>query len=153
MRTFFSVFTVILFCVFSLASSANTPLALSSPNSSPEARLGAEYFGNLAGAARVGARGNASYIIPLELPPGTRNMVPDLSLNYHSDVKNGYLGVGWFVEGLTSKINRCPQTIAQDGQSKGIDLSNDDKFCLDGHRLVAISGVYGAPRHRIPYRE
>lgn len=141
----YSVFLAVCLALFATLTQANTPPALSSPNASPEAHLGAEYFGNLAGSASVGSGGNASYIIPLELPPGTNSMVPDLSLNYHSDVKNGYLGVGWFVEGLTSKINRCPQTIAQDGQSKGIDLSSDDKFCLDGHRLIAVSGTYGAP--------
>lgn len=132
------------FLALSSISAANTPPALSTPNAASEAHLGSEFFGNLSGAANVGSGGNASYIIPLELPPGTHSMAPKLSLNYHSDVKNGLVGVGWFVEGLTSKINRCPQTIAQDGQSKGIDLSNDDRFCMDGHRLVPISGAYGA---------
>ena len=129
----------------SISANAATPPALSNPNATPEAHLGPEFHGVMRGSASVGSTGNASYIIPIDVPPGTNGISPSLSLNYHSGVNNGFLGVGWFVQGLTSKINRCPKTIAQDGLRAGIGLNGNDRFCLDGHRLMAVSGTYGTP--------
>ena len=71
-------------------------------------------------------------------------MTPALSLNYNSNVGNGLFGRGWSLAGL-SVITRCPQTIAQDGRPGGVNLDDNDRFCLDGKRLIAINGgVYGA---------
>ncbi|MCW8926513.1 MAG: VCBS repeat-containing protein, partial [Xanthomonadales bacterium] len=57
------------------------------------------------------------------------------------------VGVGWTLGGV-SAISRCPQTIEQDGISrpKRIGLNDEDRFCLDGERLVSdpASGVDGA---------
>jgi hypothetical protein len=52
-------------------------------------------------------------------------------------------GIGWSLEGL-SVIHRCPQTLAQDGRIDDVDFTNVDRFCLDGKRLLNVSGVYGA---------
>ena len=70
-------------------------------------------------------------------------MVPSLSLTYNSQGGNGLLGMGWELEGLPS-IGRCPRTIAQDGVRGSVNYDANDRFCLDGQRLVAISGTYGA---------
>jgi hypothetical protein len=96
------------------------------------------------GQSGVGATGNASYTIPIVVPPGTAGMVPSLSLVYHSQAGNGLLGVGWALEGLPS-IGRCPRTVAQDGVSfsGSINYDANDRFCLDGQRLIAISGIDG----------
>lgn len=123
---------------------AATPPARLNPSATPESPLGPEYYGALAGQASVSAGGNASYILPIELPPGTRGMVPQVSLNYNSNMRNGLLGLGWFLQGPTSRITRCPQTVSQDGFSHTVDYSLDDRFCLDGHRLVIESGTYGS---------
>ena len=70
-------------------------------------------------------------------------MEPSLSLVYASNRGNGLLGLGWSLGGL-SAIGRCPRTPAQDGARGAIGYDAGDRFCLDGRRLVAVSGDYGA---------
>ena len=97
----------------------------------------------LPGKFEVSPTGAASYTIPIAVPPGSAGMVPSLSISYNSQGRNGLLGMGWHLEGLPS-IGRCPRTIAQDGVRGSVNYDADDRFCLDGQRLVAISGTYGA---------
>jgi hypothetical protein len=97
----------------------------------------------LPGSFSVGASGAATYNVPIALPPGTAGMVPSLSLEYGSQAGNGMVGVGWSLGGLPA-IDRCPRTMAQDGVVGGVNYDGDDGFCLDGQRLVAISGTYGS---------
>src|SRR5262249_61313850 len=91
----------------------------------------------------VGARGAPPYSIPIVVPPGTAGMLPSLSLSYNSQGGNGLLGMGFMLDGLPS-IGRCPRTIAQDGVRGVVNYDSNDRFCLDGQRLIAISGTYGA---------
>jgi len=98
---------------------------------------------SLPGSFAVGSTGAATYKIPIALPPGTAGVVPSLSLDYSSQGSNGLLGVGWSLAGLPS-IGRCPRTLAQDGAIGGINYDANDRFCMDGERLVAVSGGYGA---------
>ncbi len=99
--------------------------------------------GTLGGALSVDPSGSAGYTIPITVPPGTAGMQPSLSLSYSSNGGNGILGQGWTLQGLSS-ISRCPKTKAQDNAHGTIRYDADDRFCLDGQRLVAISGTYGA---------
>lgn len=96
----------------------------------------------LSGAFSVAESGAASYEIPLVVPPGTAGMHPTLSLGYNSQAGNGLLGVGWTISGL-SAVTRCPKTVAQDGARGAVLYDANDRFCLDGQRLVAVSGAYG----------
>lgn len=89
------------------------------------------------GSFTVSSSGAATYSIPLATPPGTNGMQPNVSLNYSSQGGNGLLGIGWSVGGL-SVIHRCGATIAIDGFKGGVNYDNNDKFCLDGERLIAI---------------
>ena len=57
--------------------------------------------------------------------------------------------MGWSIGGL-STISRCPKTIATDGVPGGVNYDSEDRFCLGGQRLIAISGTYGA--HATHYR-
>ncbi len=98
--------------------------------------------GRLAGSAGVSG-GSASYEIPIAVPPGRRGMQPSVSLNYSSRAGNGIAGMGWSLSGLSS-LHRCPQTLEQDGQIRAVQLDAGDRLCLDGQRLVATSGSYGA---------
>ena len=91
----------------------------------------------------VSASGAATYSIPIQVPPGINGMQPDISLVYNSQAGNGIAGVGWGIGGL-SAITRCGATMDRDGIKGGVSLDATDKFCLDGQRLVAISGAYGA---------
>ena len=99
--------------------------------------------GTLGGALSVDPTGSARYTIPIEVPPGTAGMQPSLSLSYSQHGGNGMLGQGGSLQGLSS-ISRCPKTKAQDGEHGSVDYDPDDRFCLDGQRLVAVSGRYGA---------
>lgn len=100
--------------------------------------------GTILGSFGVSETGAATYSIPIAVPPGTAGMEPKLSFNYSSQGGNGIAGVGWSLGGL-SAITRCPQTIIQDGQTRGVQLDANDRFCLDGQRLIAINGAtYGA---------
>ncbi|NPU14549.1 hypothetical protein HL666_27630 [Bradyrhizobium sp. 83002] len=98
---------------------------------------------SLPGGVSVSPTGAANYVIPLAIPPGTGGLAPSLSLNYSSQKGNGLLGIGWGLGGL-SAIDRCPRTLAQDGVSGGVRYDTNDRFCLSGQRLVAVSGAYGA---------
>jgi RHS repeat-associated protein len=86
--------------------------------------------------------GSASYSIPIQVAPGRGGMQPDLSLNYTGG-GNGVLGVGWSLGGLSS-IHRCAANLEQDGFVAGITFSDKDRYCLDGQRLIPVSGANGA---------
>jgi len=87
--------------------------------------------------------GSAALNIPIEVAPGRHGMQPQLALAYSSRGGNGLAGMGWGLSG-TSSIHRCPRTIDQDAnQPGGVEFSNNDRLCLDGQRLVAVSGSYG----------
>ncbi len=92
------------------------------------------------------ANGAASYSIPITVPPGVNGLAPSLSLTYSSQGGNGLLGMGWGIGGL-SVIHRCGATIEQDGFKGGVNYDANDKFCLDGQRLIDIgNGQYRTKR-------
>ena len=100
-----------------------------------------ELVGSIPGQLSV-RQGAAVYTIPIEVPPGVAGMQPDLAITYNSNGGNGLLGVGFSLSGL-SVITRCGQTIAQDGREGGVYYDARDRFCLDGQRLIAVSGSDG----------
>ena len=120
------------------ASLGSPAVALGSSAVSP-ARLS---FGASGGSLSVDRSGSAVYTIPVAVPPGTAGMAPALSLSYASDGGDGLLGAGWSLDGL-SWIARCPQTPAADGRRGAVSWDAEDRFCLDGERLVAVDGAYG----------
>ncbi|WP_426733429.1 RHS repeat-associated core domain-containing protein [Myxococcus faecalis] len=95
------------------------------------------------GMSGVGPDGSATYALPLWLPTGRAGIQPDLSLRYSSNGSNGSIGRGWSLS-VKSRITRCSKTVAQDGDAAAITFTSSDVFCLDGQRLVAVQGVYGA---------
>ena len=95
------------------------------------------------GQFNVSATGAFSYTIPIAVPPGTSGMVPALSLDYSSQAGDGLEGLGWTLSGLPS-IGRCPRTLTQENIHGGVNYDANDRFCMEGQRLVAISGSYGA---------
>ena len=95
------------------------------------------------GSYSVTPFGSANYNIPIQLPPGTNGLIPELLLSYNSQNGNGDLGVGWSVEGL-SAISRTGKTMYHDETIAPVQLDNTDKFALDGNRLVAdLPSMYG----------
>ncbi|MBL8511221.1 MAG: VCBS repeat-containing protein [Betaproteobacteria bacterium] len=113
-------------------------LALSPITASAQAPLP----GFTAGSFQVTESGAASYMIPIQAPPGLAGLEPKLSLAYNSQAGNGLMGLGWNLGGL-SFISRCPRTVAQDGIAGIVNYTYDDRYCLDGQRLIAINGTDG----------
>ncbi|MCA1779197.1 MAG: hypothetical protein LC637_07415, partial [Xanthomonadaceae bacterium] len=96
--------------------------------------------GALQGEAGVSG-GAATYTVGINVPPGRAGMQPALAIGYNSRAGNGKLGMGFSLNGL-SQIHRCPATVAQDGAGVGIRFADTDRLCLDGQRLVVVSGNY-----------
>lgn len=99
--------------------------------------------GSLPGVVDVGPTGAASYNIPLSLPPGTGGVAPSLGLAYQSQAGMNMLGLGWKLAGQ-SQVTRCGKTLATDNVRRPVKLDAQDPFCLDGQRLLLVSGVHGA---------
>lgn len=98
--------------------------------------------GALPGDFSVSANGDAQYNIPVDVPPGIKHIEPSLSLVYSSNEGNGRLGVGWSLQGL-SAIFRCKAVPAFDNYFGSINYNFEDRFCLDGQRLINVSGQNG----------
>ena len=98
--------------------------------------------GATAGTFGVTPSGAASYAIPIAAPPGTTGVQPKLTLQFSSAAGNGPAGVGLSVGGL-SFITRCGRSRYLDGFTKAVSYDADDRFCLNGERLVPVSGLYG----------
>jgi hypothetical protein len=98
--------------------------------------------GGINGSASVAPSGAAIYEVPIKVPQGTGGMAPQLSIVYNSQGSDGLLGIGFSMDGLSS-ITRVANG-KRDGEARPVSLDEGDKFALDGNRLVAISGAYGA---------
>ncbi|GLS26533.1 RHS repeat-associated core domain-containing protein [Marinibactrum halimedae] len=95
------------------------------------------------GSFRVSESGAAMYNIAIAALPGTAGVAPQIALGYSSQSGNGLVGRGWSISGLSS-ISRCRQTLGQDNANYPINWTERDRYCLDGQRLVVVSGEYGA---------
>jgi RHS repeat-associated protein len=94
------------------------------------------------GTFKVDANGGAVYQLGIEIPPGINGVQPKLALAYDHRRGNGNCGVGWSVSGL-SAITRTNANYAVDGFRGSISYDANDRFELDGQRLINISGDYG----------
>jgi RHS repeat-associated protein len=113
---------------------AYIPVAIAPP------LLAAPDAGTLPGGIAVGMTGAATYSIPIEIPPGSGGMQPEVALAYSSQGGNGPMGVGWTLTGM-STIHRCTKTIAQDGAPGRIRFDNGDRLCLNDERLMRSNGA------------
>ena len=120
---------IIFLCSIAVSFFAQCSFAATTPGATP-------------GSFSVNESGAASYSIPIAIPPGTAGIQPTLSLQYNSQSGNGLLGMGWSLGGL-SAITRCPQTQALDGVRGSVNYDANDRLCLDGQRLIVVSGAYG----------
>ncbi|HLP06213.1 MAG TPA: FG-GAP-like repeat-containing protein, partial [Paludibacter sp.] len=100
--------------------------------------------GTLAGSAGVNPMGQATYSIPIDLPPGTAGMTPTLSIGYNSGGGIGALGKGWTLGGL-SAITATGDNYFLDGKVGNLDFYVQDPqyhLALDGNRLIWADGAY-----------
>ncbi|WP_444935777.1 FG-GAP-like repeat-containing protein [Microbulbifer sp. JMSA004] len=86
--------------------------------------------------------GAVNYNFPVALPPGRNGMAPSLSVSYSSQSGYGNLGFGWSI-GTGGAVSRCQKTFAIDGKSTPVQFDSSDKLCLNGQRLILVSGSYG----------
>ena len=93
--------------------------------------------GSIGGTINASMYGGAIYSIPIELPKGIGNMQPELEIVYNSQCGNSLLGYGWNILGISS-ITRTGSTLYHDGKMTTADLSDDDRFMLDGQRLILV---------------
>lgn len=98
--------------------------------------------GSLYGNFSATGTGTAVYSIDLKLPEAISNMMPKLSLVYNNQSANGIMGWAWNLSGLSS-IERVGQTIYHDGKITDVNFT-DDRYVLDGQRLMLVEGNYGA---------
>lgn len=140
-KIYLCLMTVVMACVSVFAQSV-TYLTGVGPSTSINTSLG---VGSLPGKFDVnGANGMLSYQIPLSLPRGTNQLSPELMLSYISSQSNGLLGVGWQLNGL-SVISRVNKTFYHDNMADEVTCTVDDRYSLDGNRLIATNGTsYGA---------
>ena len=137
----------------------NTPpvMALGNENPNPDPNLpGDDYWDNdwvstdippiscytnkLQGIVGTTPSGALTYAIPIEIPVGTAGLQPQLAIVYNSqNVVNGILGAGFGLSGLSS-ITRIGKNFHHDNERTGVELTMDDKFALDGMRLLRQDG-------------
>ena len=100
-------------------------------------------LGSTSGAFKVSESGAATFDVPIVVPPGISGVTPSISLSYNSQSGRGMLGYGWSLNS-SSSITRCRQTKFKDGSNKPLQLNDEDRFCLDGSRLIVVEGFsYG----------
>lgn len=101
-----------------------------------------DFTGASKGQFSVSLTGAATYNFPIEVPPGINGISPKVGLTYSSQASNGIAGYGWNISGL-SNISKVGSNRFFDGKNSIINYSSDDRFMLDGQRLLLKSGNYG----------
>ena len=127
------------------------PSAADGPSVVPPERVG-----TLPGVATA-SFGSAEYAIPLQHPPTAGQLDAGLSIRYDSHVGDGFMGLGFRLDGL-SKISRCAKPVvdyeylpgfptgvvsAYSGAEGYFDFASSS-LCIDGERLLLVSGEEGA---------
>ena len=95
-------------------------------------------------ATDVSPTGGLTHTIPIAVPKGILDIVPNVALNYNSQAGPGIAGYGWGISGISS-IVRVPSNIFLDNVIDPVDFDAFDRFALDGVRLILKEGVYGNP--------
>ena len=89
------------------------------------------------GNTRTGAK---TYTVPVKVAPGINEaMTPKIAFSYNSQQGNGTLGKGWALSGLSS-ITRATASVYYDDWTRGVSLSSNDVFYIDGVRLIKSNG-------------
>lgn len=99
-------------------------------------------FHDTKGNIDVTGAGQLQYTLPVDLPPGIKNVAPSINLVYVSGATTGLAGYGWNLTGLSS-ISRVGKNLEIDGITKGVQLDYTDYYSFNGQRLILKSGEYG----------
>ncbi len=104
--------------------------------------VSAEYPGVTPGSFAVDDSGAANYALPVSVPAGVAGMSPELAVSYNSQSGNGLMGVGFGLAGFSSSIHRCGSSHVVDGKATGVKYDDTDMICMNGQRLIRISGTH-----------
>tara|TARA_B110000046_G_scaffold86197_1_gene94277 strand:+ start:1681 stop:7917 length:6237 start_codon:yes stop_codon:yes gene_type:complete len=126
-----------------LVNSSASTTAANTTQSTTANRTTTSTAGSTLGEFSVSLSGAATYSIPFSVPPGIKNVVPTIGLSYSSQAGNGLVGWGWNISGL-STISRIPTTKFHDNIIDPVDFDSNDRYALDGQRMILKSGTYGA---------
>jgi hypothetical protein len=95
------------------------------------------------GKLEISNSGQATYTLPIALPPSISSVGPTINLVYASGQNSGIAGQGWSINGI-SYISRMATRKDIDGFNDGVDFDDNDKLALDGQRLLIKTGTYWA---------
>lgn len=95
------------------------------------------------GKFEISNNGQATYTLPIALPPSIQSVGPTINLVYSSGQMGGIAGQGWNINSISS-IARIATRRDIDGFVDGVDFDVNDKLALDGQRLILVSGAYWA---------
>lgn len=95
------------------------------------------------GKFEISNNGQATYTLPIALPPSIQSVGPTINLVYSSGQMGGIAGQGWNINSI-STIARIATRKDIDGFVDGVDFDDNDKLALDGQRLILVSGNYWA---------
>jgi RHS repeat-associated protein len=99
--------------------------------------------GSLPLALDVSPMGAPTGSMPFDLPAGFGNVTPQLGLVYSSSLGLGNMGYGFALSGVSS-ITVAGQDYWHDGNVTPVNFNGNDRFYLDGARLILESSTYGA---------
>ncbi|WP_294274668.1 colicin E3/pyocin S6 family cytotoxin [uncultured Chryseobacterium sp.] len=99
-------------------------------------------FHDTKGNIDVNGAGQLQFTLPIALPPGIKNVAPQINLTYTSGSANGIAGYGWSLGGTTS-ISRIGKNIERNNAIRGVQLDYSDDYSFNGQRLILKSGEYG----------
>ncbi|HEY0055205.1 MAG TPA: FG-GAP-like repeat-containing protein, partial [Pedobacter sp.] len=126
----------------STPTSSTKVSSISSTGSIQSVSSGTVAAGRTAASIDVSPSGAIAYAVPIAVPPGIGSVVPQIGLAYSSQAGSGLAGFGWNISGLSS-ISRIPSTKFHDNFTSGVNFDINDRFALDGQRLIVKSGTYG----------
>lgn len=128
-----NLFLLIVFLInVNVFSQRNTSVVPSTPG-----------FHDTQGRLEISNNGQATYVLPIALPPSIQNVGPTINMVYSSGQFGGVAGQGWNINSI-STISRVATRKDIDGFVDGVDFDNNDKLALDGQRLILVSGAYWA---------
>jgi RHS repeat-associated protein len=132
-----SIILIILMCINYLPAAKTKTTTTTKPLSAISGTNLREIHDVLDGKFDTSEEGSATYQISIEIPQGTHGIQPNLSLVYNSKQGEGLCGIGWSLSGLSAIVRVGPN------YKGGITNTVNDKFILDGQKLICVAGTYG----------
>ncbi len=92
------------------------------------------------GKLEISNSGQATYTLPIALPPSISSVGPTINITYASGQNGGIAGQGFNISGI-SYISRIATRLDIDGFKDGVDFDDNDKLALEGQRLLLVAST------------